>query len=203
MKTHKHHIVPKHAGGTDLPDNLIELTVKEHAEAHRLLWEQHKRWQDYIAWQGLSGRIDREEIIREKLRMANTGRAPWHKGRIIGPRSEETKKKISETMKQKGIKPSKEINKKALEAAHDSLRGKTLSEDRKLHISKKLKEHYANNPKIGKPLASEHKKNIALGLMKPVEYDGVTYSSLKECKEITGLTRHQLIKSGKLIRLEK
>ena len=51
---HKHHIIPKHMGGTDDPSNLVELTPAEHAEAHRLLYEQHGRWQDYVAWQGLA-----------------------------------------------------------------------------------------------------------------------------------------------------
>lgn len=41
MKKHKHHIIPRHAGGSDHPDNLVELTVQEHAEAHRLLYEQY------------------------------------------------------------------------------------------------------------------------------------------------------------------
>lgn len=54
---HKHHIIPKHAGGTDDPSNLILLTVEEHAEAHRLLYEEHGRLQDYYAWKGLSGQI--------------------------------------------------------------------------------------------------------------------------------------------------
>ena len=36
---HKHHIIPKHMGGTDDPSNLIELTIEEHAEAHRKLFE--------------------------------------------------------------------------------------------------------------------------------------------------------------------
>ena len=31
---HNHHIVPRHAGGTDDPSNIIKLTVSEHAEAH-------------------------------------------------------------------------------------------------------------------------------------------------------------------------
>jgi len=61
---HKHHIIPKHAGGTDEPSNLIELTVEEHAEAHKLLWEQHKRYQDYYAWQGLAGLIGKEDILK-------------------------------------------------------------------------------------------------------------------------------------------
>jgi hypothetical protein len=43
---HLHHIVSKHMGGTDDPSNLIELTVEEHAEAHRKLFEQDGCWQD-------------------------------------------------------------------------------------------------------------------------------------------------------------
>jgi hypothetical protein len=50
-------------GGTDDPSNLIELTIEEHAEAHRLLFEQHGQWEDEIAWKGLSGMISKEEII--------------------------------------------------------------------------------------------------------------------------------------------
>lgn len=63
--SHLHHIVPIHAGGTDDPSNLIELTVEEHAEAHRILWETHGRWQDRLAWKGLAGMITKEEIIRQ------------------------------------------------------------------------------------------------------------------------------------------
>ena len=51
---HKHHIIPKHMGGTDDPSNLVELTVEEHAEAHRKLFEEHGRWQDELAWKGLA-----------------------------------------------------------------------------------------------------------------------------------------------------
>jgi len=63
---HIHHIIPEYMGGTNDPSNLIELTVEEHAEAHRLLYEQHGNWQDYCAWQALSGRIGKEEILRMK-----------------------------------------------------------------------------------------------------------------------------------------
>ena len=52
--SHKHHIIPKHAGGTDDPSNLVELSVDDHAEAHKVLYEQCGRWQDYVAWQGLA-----------------------------------------------------------------------------------------------------------------------------------------------------
>ena len=61
---HKHHIVPRHMGGTDDPENLIELTVEDHAEAHRKLFEEYGHWQDYVAWQGLAGLISKEELVK-------------------------------------------------------------------------------------------------------------------------------------------
>ena len=74
MLTHIHHIIPKYLGGTDDPSNLIELTVEEHAEAHRLLFEQHGNWQDKIAWKALSGQIGKDEAIQEARGAANRGR---------------------------------------------------------------------------------------------------------------------------------
>lgn len=67
---HIHHIIPKHLGGSDDPNNLIELTVEEHAEEHRLLYEKYRRWEDYLAWQGLSGLISKEELVRQMLQEA-------------------------------------------------------------------------------------------------------------------------------------
>ena len=64
MIKHKHHIVPRHVGGSDDPSNIVELTVIEHAAAHFWLWLKHNRWQDLVAWRGLSGMIGSEEAIR-------------------------------------------------------------------------------------------------------------------------------------------
>jgi hypothetical protein len=61
---HKHHIIPKHIGGSDNPDNLIELTIEQHAEEHRLLFEKHGRWQDKLAWLGLAKLITDDEHKR-------------------------------------------------------------------------------------------------------------------------------------------
>ena len=63
---HKHHIIPKHMGGSDDPSNMVELSVEEHADAHRVLYEKYGRWQDKLAWKGLSGQIGKEEIARVK-----------------------------------------------------------------------------------------------------------------------------------------
>lgn len=62
---HKHHIIPRHAGGSDDSSNLVELTIEDHAEAHRLLYIEHGRWEDRLAWLGLSGQIGKEEILSE------------------------------------------------------------------------------------------------------------------------------------------
>ena len=78
--THKHHIIPKHMGGTDDPSNIIELTVEGHAEAHRNLFEEYGNWQDYAAWQGLSVECPKKKSsdiilvkrIREKHYHQNT-----------------------------------------------------------------------------------------------------------------------------------
>ena len=71
---HTHHIIPKHAGGTDDPSNLIKLTVEEHALAHRKLFFIYGRWQDEMAYKTLEGRAPKEEIIREVIRRTNTGK---------------------------------------------------------------------------------------------------------------------------------
>lgn len=54
-------------GGTDEPSNLIKLTVEEHAEAHRLLFEQYGNKFDYIAYMALSNQIGFEEANYMKL----------------------------------------------------------------------------------------------------------------------------------------
>lgn len=57
-------------GGTDDPSNLIELTPEEHAEAHRVLYEQHGHWQDYVAWQGLAKLTSKQDHVKMLLSAA-------------------------------------------------------------------------------------------------------------------------------------
>ena len=85
MVLHRHHKVPTHAGGTNDKSNIELLTIEEHAEAHRKLYELHGRWQDRIAWLGLTGMIGKEELIRQV-----------HINIMLGKKhSEETRKKMS------------------------------------------------------------------------------------------------------------
>ena len=61
-------------GGSDDPSNLVELTVEEHAEAHKKLYEQYGHWQDKIAWQALAGQIGLDDAIQEARGAANRGK---------------------------------------------------------------------------------------------------------------------------------
>ena len=75
MLKHRHHIVPKHAGGSDDPSNLVEVTVEEHANLHLALYLEHGRWQDWIAFNMLSGVSDDSEWARrESARLYMTNR---------------------------------------------------------------------------------------------------------------------------------
>jgi hypothetical protein len=113
-----HRILPGHLGGTYAADNIELLTVEQHAEAHRLLWENFGCQEDFIAWQGLSGQIGKEEIIRAVLHLAavkggragkgvtrnNGNKRPDLAARnLLGitkgvPKSEEHRRKISQSM---------------------------------------------------------------------------------------------------------
>jgi hypothetical protein len=69
MIKHRHHIIPKHAGESNDSSNIVELSVADHAEAHRILFETFRRTEDLLAWKGLAGIIGKEEIVRELQRL--------------------------------------------------------------------------------------------------------------------------------------
>lgn len=54
-------------GGDDSPENLISLTIEEHAEAHRQLYEMYGSKFDHIAYLVLSKQIGIEEANYMKL----------------------------------------------------------------------------------------------------------------------------------------
>jgi hypothetical protein len=78
----KHHIIPLHewkkrfnpkATRADkelnAPDNVVVLTIEQHAQVHQFLYEQYGRWEDRLAWKGLTGGIGTESILAEKQRL--------------------------------------------------------------------------------------------------------------------------------------
>ena len=138
---HMHHIVPRHIGGTDDPSNLVRLTVEEHAEAHRVLYEQHGRWQDKVAWLGLSGMIGKEEIIA----MACVKKGPMNG--MYGKPSARRGVTLTEETKQK---------------MRDAATGKTHTDEVKAKMSEYSKnrsdEHLEN---ISKAILTQNKEKIS------------------------------------------
>jgi len=87
--THKHHILPRHAGGTNDPDNIIVLTVTQHAMYHFANWQLWGRVEDKIAWRGLSGIISHEDAVRE------TNSLGGRKGGSLGGKNQPREVKVS------------------------------------------------------------------------------------------------------------
>jgi hypothetical protein len=119
---HKHHIIPKHKGGSDDPSNLIEVTVEEHTELHKQLWLEEGRHQDFLAWQGLAGLMPKEEIVRQLI--SNT-----HRGK---KKSREHVEKVAAA--NRGRKMSEEAK---LKIGRASL-GRTWSDDAKYKKSQSM-----------------------------------------------------------------
>jgi len=106
--THKHHIIPKHMGGTDDPSNIIELSVEDHTKAHLDLYEKYGNEYDRIAYESLMKRLPREEIVRQVCRATHLGKPKkpeavekMRQTKIGVPQTEESNKKRSETLKRK------------------------------------------------------------------------------------------------------
>ena len=116
---HRHHIVPKYAGGDDSLSNLIYLTPEEHAQAHLKLYELYGNYEDAQAFNTLSaqwldgrsidGYKQSKEHIEKRISAIDyksvsdklKGRQSPTKGMTLGPPSIETREKISIALKGK------------------------------------------------------------------------------------------------------
>ena len=147
---HKHHIIPKHMGGTDDPSNLVQVTIEQHANLHKQLWEDLGCEEDRIAWLCLSGQISNAEAILLAIKNANTGKK-W---------TEEQIRVRSELYRGK--------NNPFYGKKHTSLTKETISsKNKKREYSNEYKESVRirtlghNNPFYGKTHSDEFKRKIS------------------------------------------
>jgi len=112
---HKHHLVPKHRGGTDA-DGLVEVSVIRHAMFHYAEWRLHGLWEDKAAWQLLV------QNVKHPLQV---------EGREV---SQETRQKLSKSLKgnKNAAQPCSEETKRKISEAQ---KGRTISENQKKQIS--------------------------------------------------------------------
>ena len=143
--THMHHIVPNHMGGTDDASNIVELSIAEHAEAHRKLHEEHGKNEDYIAWKALSGQIGKEEILYERARLGG-----YNSDGMLGKKHTiETKNKMSDArMGYTRTLESRQKQSESISAEGNHFFGKTHSQETRERLSQLKKEQYkgSGNP---------------------------------------------------------
>ena len=167
---HIHHIIPKHMGGTDDPSNLIELTVEEHSEAHRILFEQFGRKEDELAWKGLAGYVKNKEINYLKNKIGGYK----SKGRI---KSTEECEKLSASWTIERKQKLSKLSKKRFT-------GKPKSKE---HIQK------MKAPKLKKSVEKmiETQRKNCLGGKSVITPMGI-FNSLYECSRQTGINSRTL-----------
>ena len=157
---HSHHIIPRHQGGTDDPSNLVKLTVAQHAEAHRKLFEEHGDIRDKLAYQGLLGIIGKEEIVFELSRVAKD--TLWYHN-------------PENTTEQKMIKPNGDIPDGWIKGRGYTTKSnrdyKKVSDISKAKQAKSIGKAWADKPLHG---------NAHL----EIEIDNVIYSSTKEARDM-------------------
>lgn len=126
---HRHHIIPRHMGGEDDSINIVFLTPEEHAEEHRKLWESNGNQEDYIAYRSLLGLMGKEEATNLSIINSN-------KTRVV---SEETRRKIGERSRGRqsklGYNTSDETKKKIRETLNQSLIKNDIHKDRRIHYN--------------------------------------------------------------------
>ena len=168
---HIHHIIPKHMGGTDDPSNLVKLTVRQHALAHKKLYEEHGREEDYLAWKGLSGQMKKEEIIERIYKMNGKRNAKYltkeiRRGAIEMARRTNTGRKLTPEhiaktrnwgMKQSEYQKQRVRETRQLDYIITDPKGKTFKITNLLEFARKHKLDQGNLTKVAQNKLNSHK----------------------------------------------
>ena len=179
---HRHHIIPKHMGGTDEPTNLIDLPYWAHIEVHKRLWEVYGKLEDKLAYCMLSGKTEEAEKVRVEL--AKKKYKEWYENN-----PEEVKKwksNISKSLKGKRHMPDEHYKK-----IGDLLRGIPRTQEVREKVSKSKKGKSVPQPnqmktyEITKP---NREVLIIKGLNKFCEDEGISASNL--CAVVKGRLKH-------------
>ena len=183
--THKHHIIPRHMGGSDDAENIIELPYWAHIEVHKRLYEVYGKLEDKLAYTMLEGKTEEAEKLRVEL--AKSKFQEW-----LVEKPEEVskwKENISNTLKGKRHLPDSHYKK-----VGDMLRGVERTDEVKKKISKSNKGKVRTEEMKMKRRATYEvtKPNgdviIVVGLKDFCEAEGINASNL--CAVAKGRLKH-------------
>lgn len=162
---HKHHIIPRYEGGSNLQENLVELSTTQHAMWHYAEWTRKKDERDYLAWKCLSGQIGKEEIqyLKSKIGGFNTPNTPEMQEKkrqsMLGRKqTEEHKKRRSEALKGKVC-----CSPEALARMAETKRKLTEEQVREIRASKVKGVILANKYNVSRSLVSQIRNNKSSG----------------------------------------
>lgn len=196
---HKHHIIPKHMGGTDDPSNIIIVTIEEHANAHKELWEKYGKKEDFIAWKCLSGKS--EECEKERIELSKEGfitflkdevkKSEWvnniKKSRKHQVITEEHAKNIGISLKKSYKEGRKRYVKPTLEVLKSNYeKNKHLIEEGRKKSSKWKQSVTNENTRIKKRLSDPRSTKITI--------DDVTYDSIRHAAKESKYSYSQIRK---------
>jgi len=161
-----HHVLPRALGGSDIPENLVVLTAREHFIAHWLLAKMYggSMWSALLLFKGKDNKyhnsrlyevarkkVAKETSVRRKgVKASSETKEKMSKAHIGKKFSEESKQKMSKSRKGKTLKPMSDATKEKLRQAN---LGKKLSEEHKKKMSDAHK---------GKTFTDEHKAKLSV-----------------------------------------
>lgn len=152
-------------GGSNDASNIVELTVEEHAEAHRKLYEKFGHLQDKLAWQGLLGLISTVDIVyalqSEGMKGPNNpmyGKPAPNRGVKrpgVGGRKKGTKWSDDERQKKMMLRQTDEFQEKMKKIYSDPERNKKISVAQKGRVGAAQGKKWYNNGKEEKYFIAE------------------------------------------------
>lgn len=179
-------------GGSNDTTNIVELSIEEHAKAHKKLWIKYGKLEDYIAWKALSGSLGKDEFIKLRCSLGGKIQGPKNKGWVPTDETRKiwSKQRIGQPGRNTGCRwtDTEETKRKKSEAA----KGKSKSENMKrltsLHKSKTYKVITPMNEMLMITNLSEYCKQVGLteALMYKVANGSRAHHKGYKCSKIEG-----------------
>lgn len=194
LTIHSHHIVPKHDGGLKIPEkeNLVDLSVRDHMYAHKILYEEFGDIADYLSLQYLTmqwgDKTLKEEVnqyyknhpeISEKLSHAGKER---HQ-KMSKKQKKEIAKKIGTSHRTRNEEDKKKTSKKASKIMKDFW--KNLSPEKRKEMTAKSRK----NSLSGEAASKNIKKWLS---RRTPEQKKIQYQKIQETKKKNGIPRKKL-----------